>query len=332
MKLGNFRYTNSFYPFNLSWMITTNCNIDCSFCFLSCMLKKRKYDGEEVAIDNVLSWCKRHKIFTLEVLGGEPFLEKNKLIEIIDKTRGGFPCLTRISTNGTIYDEKIIEALTKNFYFKQLQISLDTASPKTYFDLKGKDYYSVVIDNIRKFNKKKVPISVSVVLSTRNYNEIDKIIEIIHDLKVKNISFDGVMSCYSNLKFHKNHLKYREMVHIKNMLSKIEVQDVNVILNSSHSIKGNCSAGFTEMAMLPNGDLYPCSVCVSNNALKIGNIKYGINKNYSFELERFLNLRINNKCQECKLPSICDGACKLVQIENSNKFFKDIVKCDEIIS
>ncbi|MGI6680758.1 MAG: radical SAM protein [Bdellovibrionota bacterium] len=331
MRFENFRYLDSFYPFKLSWMITTRCNINCNFCFLPCLLRKEEIHS--IPVKDVLQWCKKHKIFSLEVFGGEPFLEIDRLIEIIKNTKKGEPYLSRISTNGTIYNKKVGKLLRDLENFQQLQVSLDVSDSNSYFDIKGKDYFDNVINNIKNYVRDKVPVSLSVVLSTQNFHMIVDLIKLAEQLDVKNISFDGMMCNNANSAYHNCHLTYLEMIELKNKLTNMKSSKVKIILNNSYNSKGhnynNCMAGFTEMTLLPNGDIYPCSLCLSDNDLKLGSIYKGIDKERNEKLKKFLKYRVSSKCRNCELPSICDGACKLVQLQRVKSFYKTI-GCDDI--
>lgn len=327
---NEYKFKNDFFPFKISWMLTTNCNFNCNYCFLPYSFRKRCY--REVDIGKVLKRLREWGVFGLELIGGEPLLRKERLEKIIKITARKPPFVTRISSNGMLYNQDIAKELQKSRYFKQMQISLDAASENTYKEIRGSGKFFLVIENVKKYIDSKIPVSLSMVLNRKNYHEIDDFVNLGEKLGVSSVSFDGLMCNFSNQSFHDAHLNYLDMFNLKEKLENLTSDKIEIKLNNSHLNNGLCAAGLLEFTMLPNGDLYPCAVCVENKNLKIGNVFTGIDKNRTEELKGFIHYKLPQVCLNCKIPSICDGACKFTQIALGKSFFSDRVGCHEINS
>jgi len=68
------------------------------------------------------------KLQKIELFGGEPFLNKRNEINLLQKLidKGTSKHITLyFNTNGTIYNEKLIEKLSKNFKFLEIRLSMD---------------------------------------------------------------------------------------------------------------------------------------------------------------------------------------------------------------
>jgi sulfatase maturation enzyme AslB (radical SAM superfamily) len=126
----------------ITWITTYNCNIACEHCFFDTKGPKRYMSPD--LIDNALADFTLDKhMFWHHLSGGEIFLQKEKLIEIIKRIRKYFKKDIGISTNGfwaksETETESIVRELDKNGvsgiavsadYYHQQHMSIE--EPKT---------------------------------------------------------------------------------------------------------------------------------------------------------------------------------------------------------
>lgn len=126
----------------ITWLTTYNCNIACDHCFFETK-GRNKYMSPDL-IDKALGDFMLDKhIFWHHLSGGEIFLQKEKLIEIVKRIRKYFKKDIGISTNGFWAKNEnetiaIVKELDKNGvsgiavsvdYFHQKQLSIE--GPKT---------------------------------------------------------------------------------------------------------------------------------------------------------------------------------------------------------
>ena len=80
------------------------CNLRCEWC-------DTKYtwsNGKEMSIEEVIQEVRRYPCKSISITGGEPLLQKEELLELIKRLRGGNYWI-QLNTNGTIFDRKIFE-------------------------------------------------------------------------------------------------------------------------------------------------------------------------------------------------------------------------------
>lgn len=96
-----------------AWIeITKKCNMKCIHCYNESDLKCQEFMSEE-DFYCVVDQLKELSISRIQIIGGEPFYDKNRLKRMMDYTLGKFE-FVEIFTNGTLIDEFWIGYLKKN--------------------------------------------------------------------------------------------------------------------------------------------------------------------------------------------------------------------------
>ena len=95
------------------------------------------------------------KLQKIELFGGEPFLNKQNEINLLDKLieKGTSKNIKLyFNTNGTIFNEKLLDKLTKNFKFLEIRLSIDGTGSQFEYLRYGANFDQVV-ENAQKFYK-----------------------------------------------------------------------------------------------------------------------------------------------------------------------------------
>ncbi|MCM8820169.1 MAG: radical SAM protein, partial [Candidatus Omnitrophica bacterium] len=98
---------NNFSPTEAHLELTYRCNLNCVYCYC---LK----DPNEISTNRfkeIISKLKDLEVFFLTFSGGEPLLREDFLELYLYARKKGF--LISILTNGTLFNKKIIDVLTK---------------------------------------------------------------------------------------------------------------------------------------------------------------------------------------------------------------------------
>lgn len=304
-------------PPRISFFITYKCNLRCPYCYLPEKFFEQK---DEKSLEEIISEFKKTKIKSIDILGGEPFLEKKKLIKLLQISLKEGIDINSISTNGTIWDEEVI------YYIKKIkgvtvQVSVDSATPATYRIMRASSQFEKVIGNVKRFVKSKIRTIISFVAARENWKEIKKFIELAKKLNVKGISLGGFIPIGRGI-------KCKEW-----MLNLREISEIYTLAKSERKIKifgieeKDCPAIRESVAILPNGDIYPCGLFISFPETKIGNIferKMPPNK----FLKKLINLEIPAKCKKCPFPSLCFKPCKaFIYSRFKYNFSKSKINC-----
>ena len=134
----------------LTMILTTDCNLNCSYCF--CGKKYKKYMDIRAA-KKYIDFFKQFSIGNPSIclFGGEPLLNLNIIEEICDYIKYIFNehVVISITTNGTLINNEVMEIVRK--YNIQVQVSIDGYSDTHNLSRKfynGKGSWDLIINNI----------------------------------------------------------------------------------------------------------------------------------------------------------------------------------------
>ena len=143
----------------------TLCTLDCNYCFYSTEQKKLPIPEEyEDVYENIKHFYDigllNKEEFCLDLGGGEPTLLKNidKTVEFMSKTwKNSTFCLLSNSTVTQKVDALIDSLKDKYSNVKKCLItSIDCGTAKTYEQIRSKDYYYQVLNNLSNYTKSNI--------------------------------------------------------------------------------------------------------------------------------------------------------------------------------
>lgn len=179
-KLKNLKVTLS-NPLSLCWQISKKCNYNCPFCLsgeqdtFELPLEKMKQIIDELAEANVVR---------IDFTGGEPMLRKDFCEIISYAAEKGIETL--VTSNGSIYSDKIAETLLKTNTL--LLISLD-GDAETHDRSRGQGAYQRAVDTIKRYKEKGVPIRVNYLIRKDNLDKIEYIYNLVKELGVDRLFY-----------------------------------------------------------------------------------------------------------------------------------------------
>ena len=321
---------------------TLECNLDCKYCFADA---GRKYTGKNRKYDqNMLENIARYLVekhpnirkYRLSfVSGGEPFLDKKGLLDMIRFfhsffKKEGMSFTMWLCTNGTLIDEEDIKALDK--YNMQIGISQDGTKiehDKCRVDKHGQGTYDIVARHINSILKSHElserirKIWGSAVITSTNKSVLSILLEhkklglansqmrFIQTSKEDSLAFKEkdlptVHSWIDELiDFLEKEILEDRLMYPLMMLNENDYigKIIRRLIIQKPYVK-RCHAGNLHLAFTPEGDIYPCDSFVGNTEFKLGNVLIGDSNtfpNYSV-LER-------HDCKDCWIRFVCGGDC-----------------------
>lgn len=177
---------------------TNICNQRCYYCGYA---DDYIFDGREVSRRESIPW---------EILKRTLYEMREMGVKAVTYSGGGDPlCYSHIGealelterlgldysmiTNGQALDGKAAKILGRS---KWVRISLDSASPDTYQEIRGVDAFERVINNIEQFAKQKAAdcvLGINCVITQNNANEVYQLYEMGKSLGVNNIKLSPVL-------------------------------------------------------------------------------------------------------------------------------------------
>ena len=268
--------------------VTTYCNLKCVHCYdevSSRTQRNMKYEDFKIIIDQLVEYG----IKRIQLIGGEPFILGDRLIEFLDYTVGKFEYI-EIFTNGTLIKEEYLSYLKEH----NIRIALSVYSYE-------EEYHNKVTKCLDSWS--------------RTNSIIKKLCEYAIPYRVKNVLMDGVelgikntdlytlskkkdivrMVGRANIKLLNKDLLYRKLITENHFSRKISASLVKKLV-SGH----NCFA--SRLYFTVDLDVAPCVMerRIYHGNLKNTNIKELIDDNI-----RTLNKDEIKGCQDCEFRYCC---------------------------
>jgi MoaA/NifB/PqqE/SkfB family radical SAM enzyme len=185
--------------FHLRLLLTNRCNLKCPFC----VSHNREIDYSKEVSDEKYLLCIKDAINLglkhLKIIGGgEALLRKNLLLKIIKIKKKNPQVFCDIHTNGTLFSDDLIKNFVDSKWGK-IAISIEGPNAKTNDPLRGKGTFDKIITTLERFNHwKKLyktnwpELNFGTVLTSKNYNKIDKLLELAHKNGVTNLHLQSL--------------------------------------------------------------------------------------------------------------------------------------------
>jgi radical SAM protein with 4Fe4S-binding SPASM domain len=268
----------------------------------------------------------------INVTGGEPFIRRDflDLLEVFYSNRERFSFA--IFTNGSYIDEAMAMRLHK-FRPVFVQVSIE-GSEKTNDAIRGPGAYDQTITALKHLTKQKVPTIISFTAHKKNYHEFVEVARLGREMSVDRVWSDRLIPCGMGTL-------------LKNgVLSPMETREFCEIMYGAHNefmqsfcrteiamhralqfiVAGgrpySCSAGSRLLAVMPNGDVFPCRRMPVN----IGNVMETPLAELYYN-NRFLNDlrdedRVSDGCERCSFLRQCRGGLRCLSYALTGTPFK----------
>lgn len=294
--------------------LTNLCNLRCRHC---CVCAGPRFK-DELRNREVLKLIKQFaelKGEELVITGGEPFLRRKLLYQIIKEARSYGIRKIIIETNGTLITKEDADICKK--YEVGVGISLDGAKPETHSYIRGPGTHEKAINGIKMLVDAKVDVTIGVTLMQHNLGEVEEIVHQAKKLRANNVTFDIVRTIGRakndphlaiNTEDAISSLKRAQETSRKVRINTV-IQDQNPELKML-TRKDRCGAGLSVLSIAANGDVYPCNMFYDQPEFRAGNIRKQtlaeIWKN-SEVLRKLSNSSVLDvlECHDCELKFIC---------------------------
>lgn len=130
----------------------------------------------------------------ITLIGGEPLLYPR--IEDVLNLLSHYPIVVSINTNATLLGDGVSKSLL-DLHELHLKCSIDAATRRTYYRIRGTDWFDKTVDNIRRISVKasgrpNIKVILVYVVMKENLNEVLPFIELFKELDLERIEFHPV--------------------------------------------------------------------------------------------------------------------------------------------
>jgi radical SAM protein with 4Fe4S-binding SPASM domain len=350
------------YPFSVVWELTSACNLRCKHCYIQS--RENAYCSDnDLSDDKMFELAKEltdyFEVNHVTLTGGEPFLRKN-ILDILKVLKDSNTAVY-IQTNATLINDEIIRVLSEllNPHLDVIQVSLDGLISDSHNQIRGKNIYDKVVENIKKMVSAGLFVSVNCTMTRLNYDEIENLFLTCNDMGVRRFTVTKMkvttpeheefaltndenfemISRLIHLKTSKNLPIYMNLTcfSIMELLNDESVRkmldeyiDENEKLNPP--LYMNCHHR-EKIAIKPNGKLYLCPDVVSEKALlgdynknSLEEIWSTVDKHPLYQFREFQKM----ECKHCKFVFLCKSGCmgeNFVKTENIYSKSPDCTFC-----
>ncbi len=258
--------------------LTYRCTCKCGFCErwkIGPRLTKNELTTEEVK--RVLSEAYQIGVRYVGFTGGEAFLRED--IFKIGKFARDLGLTVTVASNGTLINEDNANKIARTF--ASITISVDGARAETHDSIRGvKGTYKKAMIALFLLKKRKVPVAVNLVITKKNYKEIDQYIQFfsnkniplqltpVHEYKNNYFKVDEELKQTDIKKFEK---EWQRLSKKYNFLNNYYYKHVPTFLSLPDKLLHSyiCFAGAVMFFINPYGEVFPCEF----KRYSMGNVK-----------------------------------------------------------
>lgn len=288
--------------------MTDKCNLNCSYCFASSREEKTsQYLDTDNYFDLLAQMYQINKNIKVTFTGGEPLLSVNTLPVAKKALETGFE--TFLLSNGTLIDKNNVDNLVS--LFKHIRISMDGSTKEIYGRYRGEENFEKVKSAIELLIEKGADVTVAVVVTRENKNDIKNMVDLWGD-RLRFMPLFPMGGAVLNKR--DNALTGKQYYDVLSEDGRIEpFSDIVNIIQNAGKPHLKCALGDSELSISATGDVYPCQL-LHNKDCYLGNV-------HEYTLEQILKSEETKKfgqhsiyeieeCRDCDVRLICGGACQ----------------------
>lgn len=324
--------------FGFQWHITNFCSLRCYHCYQNDYTHAGELPFIKITkiIDRIVQELKEYHI-GINVTGGEPLLRIDiyEILEYLDTTDN--IKIINIITNGLFLNDKAMEKLNEFRKLKELKISLEGGDTETNDRIRGKGTFNRVINSIKSIrNISKKEIVLMFTLGSYNYRNLSAMLKLASELDVDGMIIERFVPWGNGMFLKDYYLKKNEWQDVVTEIIRFTNLDFSptellpykafhIVFDKTTELKGAmCNLGDESMALMPDGDVYPCRRLPT----KIGNIIKDDFKEIRLRLKilyESLKKEMKGKCRGCKIDN-CMG-CRAIAYALTGDFYAEDPQC-----
>jgi radical SAM protein with 4Fe4S-binding SPASM domain len=171
---------------NVTINLTNRCNLRCTWCY------NADRASEEMPVSELMDALEAAGSIldpgaSFIILGGEPTLEMERLLEAVDRAAALFKPAPLVSTNGTLLTEATVQQLATRRV--DMQVSLDSPSAERHDALRGKGVFDKAIAGVRRLVEAGLPTTLSMVYTRQSVEELEPYLDLARELGVNEARF-----------------------------------------------------------------------------------------------------------------------------------------------
>jgi radical SAM protein with 4Fe4S-binding SPASM domain len=315
---------------NLELYLTTNCQMDCTFCGAWYRAEATPYMRYETACE-ILDDAAESGFRFLALSGGEPFLHRD--LARITRYAAARGFYVSIFTNGLLIDEKRLDAFGSTAV--NIRVSLHTLDRERHARITGSDTLPRVLGAIQTLCARGMYFSLAATVYDINLQDIASLVDFAVDTRAASIRFTPVFGLYHGDNILLDEEFYGRMLCeiVKSSIRHREHLDYQRQSRSDSFAADylralatrRCSAGTRLYSGIDAGlQVIPCPVIPSDNAMPSASYHSmaGIQAfNAAFQQlfdDPFVH-QLQGRCASCPYKGVCRGGCLATKLASGRR-------------
>jgi uncharacterized protein len=305
---------------------TLRCNLACAYCYIQRNPARMSLETARQAVDFIFRLAPPKDNIEIGFFGGEPFLEFpllrdiTRMVERHASYDAGRVSLT-VTTNGTVFSDAIATFLNEHAF----KVCVSCDGPPTVHNMMrrtkgGKDSSSLVERTLLKATQTLPILLVNSVYHPRTFRALPQTLDYLSSLGLRRIFLNAdYTAAWTESEAERLPEVYGAiadryiawyLADNPHFVSLIDSK-IGVLLRGGYQPQERCQMGALELAITPDGGLYPCERLVGSGQqddFRIGSLEEGLN------LERLGSYcapgsHVNPECSDCSLRAYCMNWC-----------------------
>ncbi len=304
---------------NVTVNLVTGCNLHCRTCYVP----QQSRSAVKLEVGPLLRFLEDLRpsfssTATLSLLGGEPFLHPEGVLEVGHwARRHRLAC--NVSTNGTILSDTLLEGLANTSL--RVQVSLDGATATTNDAIRGAGTFVRATATAQRLAGRGIPVTLCMVCCRENLVEIPAYFRLARGLGVEEVRFiplkklgDGQAGAVTPAPQIEIVSAICRELDAHPALREMCRSDLYSILKSmlrESSWRQTCGSGTQTLLVQADGSIYPC-INTTLAGLKLGQIADRSAAALARGLEFGRRISVDSPdhpCRNCHVKRWCLGGC-----------------------
>lgn len=327
---------------NLTLYLTFDCNQRCGYCFAAPQQTgDMSFQTASEAISVAANAATRNGDHHLGVrfFGGEPLMRWDLIPALIAETRNiaaahGLRTSFSVSTNALTLNEERRSFLLQNDV--AVGISIDgtrEVHDRNRLDLDGGSSFELVLRNARAAIDEDLRVELVLVVDPTTIGDLRTSVEYLHDATgadffILSLNVDAVWTAHDVSRLAHSYKELADYFADKfDQGRPIQIDalnnKMNVLLRSGFIRQGLCTIGQTDLAVIPDGRIYPCLRLAArrDDAYAIGHVATGVNWDSALMsgCGPGQNGDADPGCRSCRHTETCLNWCAAANIATSGR-------------
>ncbi|HET6487338.1 MAG TPA: radical SAM protein [Spirochaetia bacterium] len=313
-------------PVRITLCITLRCNLACSYCYVEKRPERMSEETARKAVAFAFEHTPPDRPLEFGFFGGEPLLEIGLLEEIThmaerhpryDPMRVTFS----VTTNGTIFSDRIAAFLRRH----GVKTCISCDGPPEIQNLHrrgaaGEPTAALVEETTREALRALPRVLVNAVYGPATLDALPRTVEYLSGLGLRqihlNADYSADWACIDPSEiistYRRTAQRYLDWYRagIPHYINLID-EKIAVALRGGYLAQERCQMGTGELAITPDGGIYPCERLIgtrNNGPHRIGCLEHGIDP-FRMDCRRRADGDRNRECETCPVRDYCMNWC-----------------------